>query len=141
MKTCPNCRASNPDSARTCLECSMPLPGASSSYNEPIPSILRTSPPPLSQNTTTKSERIYESEIKPLLHYKDGFTHVVMVNSFSKWINQVFGAESKYTRQIDEIVTSMQKDGYEIIDIKFSTEQNQGIFKEMEGFYTLIMYK
>ena len=41
-----------------------------------------------------------------------------MVNSFSKWINQNFGCEDKYTTQIDEIISSMQLDGYEIVDIK-----------------------
>jgi len=64
-----------------------------------------------------------------------------MVNSFSKWLNQIFGVEEKYTIQIDSILNNMQYDGYEIIDVKFSTEQNQGLFGEMEGFYTMILYR
>lgn len=28
MKICPNCNATNPDGAKTCQECSMPLPGS-----------------------------------------------------------------------------------------------------------------
>ena len=87
------------------------------------------------------AENIYEKEVKPMLKDKDGFTHVVMINSFSKFINQNFGCDSKYTTQIDEIISSMQRDGYEIIDIKFTTLQGQGISGVNEGFNTLIMYK
>ena len=64
-----------------------------------------------------------------------------MVNSFSKFINQNFGVEDKYTTQIDSIVTALQKDGYEIVDIKFDSLKGQGISGSMEGFHTLIQYK
>lgn len=70
----------------------------------------------------------------------DGYKHVIMINSFSKFINQVFGCEDKYTTQIDEILVNMQKDGYEIIDVKFNSIEGQGAFKTMEGFHTLITY-
>ena len=89
----------------------------------------------------SKAEAIYESEIKPLLASKDGNKHVIMINSFSKFINEFFGAEDKYTAQIDLIITKMQLDGYEILDIKFSSLQNQGVFGVNEGFHTLIIYK
>ena len=91
------------------------------------------------QKSTSVS--IYESQIKPILKEKDGYTHIVMINSFSKWLNQNFGCEDKYTTQIDEIITAMQMDGYEIIDIKFNSIQGQGITKQMEGYPTLITYK
>lgn len=84
---------------------------------------------------------IYDESIKPCLRVKDGKVHVVMINSFSKWINQSFDCESKYTNQIDAILFLMQKDGYEIIDIKFNSLKNQGLSGEMEGFHTLIIYK
>jgi len=86
------------------------------------------------------SESIYEKKVKPLLK-KDGFKHVVMINSFSKWIDQNFDAEDKYTTQIDSILSNMQNDGFEILDIKFDSLQNQGLLKDMEGFHTLITYK
>ena len=78
---------------------------------------------------------------KQYLKPKDGKVHVIMFNSFSKFLNQNFECENKYTTQIDEILSGMQNDGYEIIDVKFSSLQNQGLTKEMEGFHTLIMYK
>lgn len=87
------------------------------------------------------AETIYANDVRPNLKEKDGLTHVVMINSFSKWINQNFGCENKYTAQIDKIIVSMQDDGYEIVDIKFNSIQNQGLTGQMEGFHTLITYK
>lgn len=86
------------------------------------------------------SDVIYD-KTKKFLKPKDGKIHVVMINSFSKFINQIFGCEEKYTIQIDEIITNMQKDGYEIIDVKINSIQNQGLTGQMEGFHTLITYK
>lgn len=86
------------------------------------------------------SINVYE-QTKKFLKPKDGKIHVVMINSFSKWVNQVFGCEDKYTIQIDEIVSRMQGDGYEIIDVKLNSIQNQGISGQMEGFHTLITYR
>jgi len=91
-------------------------------------------------NQKNSAENIYTKQIKPLLK-NDGLTHVVMINSFSKWINQIFGAEDKYTTQINGILTNMQNDGYEILDVKFDSLQNQGFTKDMEGFHTLVTYK
>ncbi|GAB6169684.1 hypothetical protein JCM1393_21440 [Clostridium carnis] len=84
---------------------------------------------------------MYESQIKPRLKEKDGLVHILMVNSFSKWLNQGFGCEDKYTTQIDEVLTGLQKDGYEIIDVKFNSIQGQGLTGQNEGFHTLITYK
>lgn len=89
------------------------------------------------KNTATG---VYE-QAKKFLKSKDGKIHVVMFNSFSKWINQNFGCEDKYTTQIDEILTNMQDDGYEILDVKINSIQNQGLTGQMEGFHTLITYK
>lgn len=87
------------------------------------------------------SETVYKKEVLPNLHEKDGYTHVIMVTSFSKFLNQNFGVETKYTTQIDYIVTEMQKAGYEIKDITHTTLKNQGLFGDMEGFHSLITYK
>lgn len=80
------------------------------------------------------------TDVKKNLKEKDGNIHVVMVNSYSKFANGIFCCEDKYTTQIDEILSFMQADGYEIVDIKFST-----IFRDqaavMQGYSTLIMYK
>jgi hypothetical protein len=87
------------------------------------------------------ADAIYD-DVKELLKPKDGFVHVIMINSFSKILNQHFGCEDKYTVQLDAIITSMQKDGYEIVDIKFNSLRDQGLFISfMEGFHTLIIYR
>ena len=85
------------------------------------------------------AEQVYE-KTKEYLKPKDGLKHVVMINSFSKFVNQIFGCEDKYTTQIDYILTRMQNDGYEILDIKFNSIQGQGISAAMEGFNTMIIY-
>lgn len=146
MKKCSVCGADNPDNVNSCRECAAPLKG--SHDNKGNIDVLKKPLPVAGQNygvSSTVQQNIstgvYETQVSKYLHAKDGNVHILMINSFSKWINQVFGVESKYTIQIDNIISLMQKNGYEIVDIKFSTEQNQGLFKEMEGFYTLIMYK
>lgn len=94
-----------------------------------------------SNERKNQANSIYKRQVKPRLKTKDNNIHVLMIDSFSKWINQNFGIEDKYTEQIDPILSAMQNDGYEIVDVKFSTLQNQGITKQMEGFNTLIIYK
>lgn len=89
----------------------------------------------------TSAENVFEKEVKPFLRERDGNVHVIMINSFSKWINQVFGVDDKYTTQIDSILTDMQNEGYEIIDVKINSLQNQGLTGNAEGFHTLITYK
>ena len=78
---------------------------------------------------------------KKYLKPKDGKIHVIMFNSFSKLANQIFSCEDKYTTQIDTILSAMQDDGYEIVDVKITVIQNQGLVGEMEGFNTLITYR
>lgn len=89
----------------------------------------------------TASENIFKKEVLPNLKEKDGLKHVIMVTSFSKWIDQNFGVESKYTTQIDHILTEMQRLGYDIENVEHTTLQNQGVLGNMEGFHTLITYK
>ena len=93
-----------------------------------------------SNSQKNSAVNIYQ-QTKKFLKPKDGNKHVVMINSYSKFINQIFSCDDKYTIQIDEILTYMQKDGYEICDIKLGVLQGQGIFNTMEGFYSLIIYK
>ena len=114
--------------------------GCNSPYTAPAQA--QTQPPKsfMSKSQAKIASKIYD-DAKRNLHAKDGFVHVIMFNSFSKWLNQNFECETKYTTQIDEIVTAMQQDGYEIVDIKFNVIQNQGLTGQSEGFNTLIMYK
>lgn len=83
-------------------------------------------------------------DAKKYLKPKDGNIHIIMFNSFSKLINEVFCCEDKYTTQLDEILSSMQDDGYEIVDVKINTIKNHGkgfLGDDMEGYTTLVLYK
>lgn len=92
-------------------------------------------------NQQATAQAVYERQVKPFLKERDGLIHVVMINSFSKWINQNFGIEDKYTTQLDEIIVDLQKDGYDLLDIKLGVIQDQGLSKTAEGFYTMILYR
>ncbi|MCG7331220.1 hypothetical protein [Salinicoccus roseus] len=90
----------------------------------------------------TDGIRLYNAEVKEYLKEKDGKQHVIFINSFSKLFNKQFGVENKVTLQIDEIISLMQEDDYEIIDVQFTTIKNQGHGKYTnEGYQTLIRYK
>ena len=83
----------------------------------------------------------YTETVRASLAPKDGKVHVVMLNSFSKFLNQTFECENKYAGQIDAIISAMQDDGYEILDVKFNSIQGQGLTDSMEGFHTLVTYR
>jgi len=87
-----------------------------------------------------KIKQVYENEVKPLIRH-DGKVHIILINSFSKFANQNFGVDEKYTSQIDGILDTMQKDGLEIINVKFDSLKGQGLSGTLEGFHTLITYK
>ncbi|RHW48268.1 hypothetical protein DS832_01505 [Bombilactobacillus bombi] len=87
------------------------------------------------------AQTIYEKEVIPNLKPHDGAIHVIMINSFSKFVNQNFGVETKYTNQLGYIIDRMQYEGYQVLDVKFDSLKGQGISGTMEGFHTLIMYK
>ena len=92
-----------------------------------------------SESQENAALRVYE-EMKGHLKQRNGKLHVVMVNSFSKFLNQQFCCEDKYTTQIETILTFMQRDGYEIVDVKFNSIKGQGLTGSFEGFHTLISY-
>lgn len=93
------------------------------------------------KNQENRSKNVYNEEVQQYIAEKDGFQHVIMIESFSKFGNMNFGVEDKYTTQLDHILTAMQRDGYEIINVEHTTVKGQGTLEVMEGFHTLITYK
>lgn len=91
-------------------------------------------------NQTNTANSVYE-ETKKYLKEKNGNVHILMINSFSKLGNQVFGCEDKYTTQLNVILDGLQNDEYEIVDVKFNSLVGQGIMGNQEGFNTMILYK
>lgn len=94
----------------------------------------------LVRNKEERIEYTY-SEMRKHLARRDGKLHVVMINSFSRFQNKHFACETKYTDQIDMLLSFMQRDGYNIVDVKFNSIPNQGVFNMLEGFHTLITYE
>ena len=86
------------------------------------------------------AENVYE-KAKKFIKEKNGNVHILMINSFSKFLNQSFECDDKYTTQLNVILDGLQKDGYEIVDIKFNSLMGQGITGNQEGFHTIILYK
>lgn len=87
------------------------------------------------------SNSVYDNDVKPYLVEKDGLVHLIMVTSFSKLLNQQFDVEKKYTTQLDTILTRMQQDGYEIVDVKLNSMHNEGLTGQATQFQTTIIYK
>lgn len=133
---CPKCKKQISDGDRFCLYC-----GASIKMKTVTEPTKKEPSTGFFTSTQKATSDIVYSKMKPYIVPKDGKVHVLMINSFSKFLNQNFECETKYTTQIDNIVSSLQDDGYEIIDIKFNSVKNQGLMGEMEGFHTLIMYR
>jgi hypothetical protein len=92
------------------------------------------------KDQTAHANVVYK-DVHKYLAQKDGKTHVVMVNSYSKFVNALFCCEDKYTTQIDTILSSMQADGYEILDVKVVPLNRDKTMMEMQGYSTLITYK
>lgn len=86
------------------------------------------------------AQNVY-TQMRPYLARKDGLVHVVMINSFSQLANQNFKCDEKYTTEIDFVVNCMQREGYEVLDIKFNSIPNQGMTGNRTGFNTLITYR
>lgn len=134
---CPKCKKPVADNAQFCTHCGSQI--KLMGFNEPTKSAGASAGFFTSVQKST-ANTVYD-KMKPYIVPKDGKVHVLMINSFSKWLNQNFECENKYTTQLDTIISSLQDDGYEIVDIKFNSVKNQGLMGEMEGFHTLIMYK
>ena len=90
------------------------------------------------KNFEKAKNELYQ-DIKEYLSIKDDRKHVVLVNTISKLTTNGMECENKYTIQIDGVLEEMQKDGYEIIDIKIDAS-NQ-IMTNINLIRTLITYK
>lgn len=86
-----------------------------------------------------KSGKDLYSDVKQYLSTKDGKKHIVMVNTMSKLTTNGMECESKYTLQIDSVISEMQQEGYEILDVKM--EISQTAMGNAQLIRTLIIYK
>lgn len=87
----------------------------------------------------TEGENIYNNGVKPYLSEKDGNKHIIMINSMLGLLDANAVCDEKTTIKIDTILSYMQNDGFEIVDVKF-----ESIYKsdnKTAGFNIMIIYK
>lgn len=77
-------------------------------------------------------------EVKRLLKRKDGNKHIILLEMGK--LSFLTGYDEEYTSKTDEILSKMQHDGYEIVDVQLSTSI-RGDLKESVDLETLIVYK
>ena len=93
------------------------------------------------QNVRENMTAVHTEQVSRNYRPKDGRTHVLMLMTFSKIVNQTFGCDDKYTNEVDAVLVDLQNKGYEIVDIKLGVLPNQGITGQREGYLTCIMYR
>ena len=96
----------------------------------------------VNKDTTIKIDEsnIYE-KIRKHLKEKDGKVHIVMINSQIDFSREEFECSSKYTNEIDRVLSSMQDEGYEIIDVKYDIRKDSDGLSFYDYYRTLIMYR
>lgn len=90
------------------------------------------------KNFEKSASELYQ-DIKNYLKPKDGKKHIVLINTTTKMTTNGLECENKYTLQIDGIIEEMQKNNYEIIEVKIDSSQQ--IVANMNLIRTLIMYQ
>ena len=159
MKVCPNCRTKNEDRAEECSNCGANLiriKGDGKSINSPLPPPIPHIPHAKTRVETvrdtvgtpsvtdvwhaTYGSGVY-SAAKSKLSKKDGMIHVVLVTSFSRIADETFAVDPKFTVELDTFLMEMQKDGYEILDVKMNTIPDQGLTGTRMKIHTLVTYR
>lgn len=83
------------------------------------------------------SGRTYEV-FKTKLAEKDGKVHVIIFNIFDKLFGAGTGIVKDYTK-VDLLLSCIQDDGYEVMDVKLSSNEGSGGFTN--GYCVLITYR
>ena len=73
-----------------------------------------------------------------MLKSKDGQKHIILLEM--EKLSFLTGSDDEYTTKTDEILSRMQNDGYEIVDVQFSAGI-RGDLKQTVDLETLIIYK
>lgn len=73
---------------------------------------------------------------------QDGNLHVAMFVCFGSSSKlMAMGADEKFNTQANEILSIMQSNGLQILDVKFECDTQQGISKSGIGYYVLVTYR
>lgn len=84
---------------------------------------------------------IYETS-REYLRKKNGLTHVMCYYIFSSIVTEMTSCEGKITDQLNQIIVAMQKEDYEILDVKIVPTMETSTFnKNRRGYLVTITYK
>ncbi|HBT94923.1 MAG TPA: hypothetical protein DEB24_01900 [Coriobacteriia bacterium] len=88
-----------------------------------------------------KKEEVVPYEVaKANLAAKDGKLHVIMVNTWNTCAEHKFNCDAKVTGELDQVLSGMQDDGYEIVGVQH-TSLSTGVGFDVVGYTTLITYR
>ena len=88
----------------------------------------------------TELEKIHQ-EFLGSLRPKDGLVHVIMITLPRQTGVRKSEYNEFYNKEIDKILTRMQNEGYEILDMKFMSSLGSTKGVSETGVHTQIMYK
>ncbi len=78
--------------------------------------------------------------VKPSLAAKDGNVHVAMLRSYSTWTTTKFHCDEEYAKEVDAVLTGMQADGYEIVNVQHNS-MSSGTGVGVTTTTTLVTYR
>lgn len=89
-----------------------------------------------------RADEVYE-ESRKYLRKKNGLTHVICFYLFSEDVfRNMTRCEGRITDQLNQILLAMQKDEYEILDVKMvPTFEHDMMTKNRNGYLATITYK
>ena len=77
---------------------------------------------------------------KLLLKPRDGKLHVLMMNTWNTWGTTKFRIDDKYISEVDDVLSYMQDEGYEIVKIEH-TSLSDGTGFGVISYTTLVTYR
>ena len=89
-----------------------------------------------------RADEVYE-ESRKYLRKKNGLTHAICFYLFSEDVfRNMTRCEGRITDQLNQILLAMQKDEYEILDVKMvPTFEHDMLTKNRNGYLATITYK
>jgi len=88
------------------------------------------------------AESVYENS-RQFLRQKNDYVHVMYYYIPGDMVDSVFSCESKMTVQVNQIIVSMQKEGYEILSVDLRPTFEDASFKmfKQKMYLLAITYK
>lgn len=95
----------------------------------------------MSKTHKEMANAVYESS-REYLRKQNGLTHVICFYLYSQLATRTTTCDGKISDQLNQIIVGMQKDGYEIVDIKMTpTLETGAITGQRSGYMATIIYK